>query len=1283
MDQKTYRFIPISEKGESLTAVCVSADRHLFAMAESGAAGVTLPTGGANGGNGGGGASAGPVGGGTQQESAPAATPTGAAGAAATAAAAQAGRAILNVMDAHSFRKRRGVVGVEGTTSKEFTHLAFSSDSKYLIALLGAPDYILHYFAWDKGKLVATLQCTSMIPPSLEPSASLPTSSSTATAPTPTPPAQLPQRLHPLRTSLPQNSISQSQPSPTSPTSSSSQPTPPTSHPIRQITINPTDGTEVCLATTTGLRIFRYGEGGFRLVPQKGIANRPITSHAWIGAERLVAATDDGYVIVVQHPLAAGGVTLTQEIHLPPGVSVGYSVMPMGRGFAVGGVGGSVAVFDKSGDTATGGGATTYPPPPAPIPGAPSSLGGGMGRASEMSLSLPPTTLEKYKLVKQVTLPADPVIGAVSTLGNASLTVAGGLGKTGGSGAGGAAGGGGGGGDALMTTRVVCMAASAIEGILLVEVETNQVFKISLGLSEFGKHSDDPVPTPILPPFHHGAITSLDTCTRKPILATCSTDKSIRIYNYLHPPTCELVKYFPEEAYSVALHPSGLYLLVGFSDKLRLMNVLTDDVRLFREFPVRGCRECRFAPGGHIFAAIHGNMIQLYNTWTFDNIGNLKAHNGKIKSLYFTPDDAYLVSAGMDGATYTWNVREMKRENEHILKSTGYTSAVCGAGGGKVYVVGGDRCLKEITDSTVTCEMESNVILTQIVLSNSGRMMFAGTSTGAIRSIKFPLSSDPNDYQTHAAHSEAVTKLRVSNDDQYLFSAGEDGCLYVFRISDKEERGKKKERSTVFADEILITKSDLEEKTLYTSELQRNLEELKLEHEYQLRLRDMTFNEKLKEITERYSQEIEALKISTSVLRSEKDKGEVRHEEEMGGLVGRCLDELHAVEAKYNQQLMEEYEKFQAQQARTHELQTTWQKDMKSFEAGMRKALSDAQQEAENRLNAKSADIQKLRDDIHRLHREHTEIARQTDEDIETEITLLEQRYERKLRVEREEGARLKGDNGIMRKKFNTLNKDIEDNKAEIARMVEDERKLRGVISILEKEIGGLRKEMAERDELIQDKERRVYDLKKKNQELEKFKFVLDYRIKELKEQVEPRENTITEMTGQIKEINNELEVLNRDKHHLETQITELKERLEVTKKDLHHEHRKAHHAKYFVEECKRDVEDLVQFVQEPALLKKSLENLYKKYISSRGVTYSPTDGKPRITVRTAGVEPEVEREYNVQHRVLEGRVAELRAVVEKNAGAFRADSVRAMAVNQGLLGLVVLVVLTSFYFRG
>ena len=53
----------------------------------------------------------------------------------------------------------------------------------------------------------------------------------------------------------------------------------------------------------------------------------------------------------------------------------------------------------------------------------------------------------------------------------------------------------------------------------------------------------------------------------------------------------EIYREFSEEAFSIAMHPSGLYILVGFSDKLRLMNILIDDIKQFREFGIRGCKE--------------------------------------------------------------------------------------------------------------------------------------------------------------------------------------------------------------------------------------------------------------------------------------------------------------------------------------------------------------------------------------------------------------------------------------------------------------------------------------------------------------------------------------------------------------------------------------------------------------------------------------------------------------------------------------------------------------------
>ena len=61
-------------------------------------------------------------------------------------------------------------------------------------------------------------------------------------------------------------------------------------------------------------------------------------------------------------------------------------------------------------------------------------------------------------------------------------------------------------------------------------------------------------------------------------VVTCGIDKSARVWNYLEK-TCVMCRWFNEEAYSIAFHPSGFHLIIGQSDKLRLMNLLME-VRL-------------------------------------------------------------------------------------------------------------------------------------------------------------------------------------------------------------------------------------------------------------------------------------------------------------------------------------------------------------------------------------------------------------------------------------------------------------------------------------------------------------------------------------------------------------------------------------------------------------------------------------------------------------------------------------------------------------------------------
>ena len=64
---------------------------------------------------------------------------------------------------------------------------------------------------------------------------------------------------------------------------------------------------------------------------------------------------------------------------------------------------------------------------------------------------------------------------------------------------------------------------------------------------------------------------------------------------------------------------TGMYILAGFSDKLRIMNLLIDDIKTFREFHVRNCTACAFSCGGHLLAAVSHNQISVFSSVDFRN----------------------------------------------------------------------------------------------------------------------------------------------------------------------------------------------------------------------------------------------------------------------------------------------------------------------------------------------------------------------------------------------------------------------------------------------------------------------------------------------------------------------------------------------------------------------------------------------------------------------------------------------------------------------------------------
>eukprot|EP01012_Entosiphon_sulcatum_P014150 TRINITY_DN1923_c0_g1_i1.p1 TRINITY_DN1923_c0_g1~~TRINITY_DN1923_c0_g1_i1.p1 ORF type:complete len:1205 (+),score=349.53 TRINITY_DN1923_c0_g1_i1:90-3704(+) len=784
------------------------------------------------------------------------------------------------------------------------------------------------------------------------------------------------------------------------------------------------------------------------------------------------------------------------------------------------------------------------------------------------------------------------------------------------------------------------------EEYLALCTSNNQLFVLNLSNADFSK-AEDAIFEPLAQQFHSAPITGLSTCIRKPLVATCSKDKTIRIWNYIDH-TLEIIKSFPTEANSIAMHPSGLHVLVGFSDKLRFMNLYGDDIREFKSFPIRACPECKFSNGGQYFAAVHGNIIHIYNTYTCDTIGHLRGHNAKVRCIHWQADDTRLVSVGMDGAVHDWVVKECRKENDNVQKSINYTAVV--ADSKNVWAVGSDRKLRELDASSLHPIQDydtGDYPLTTLALAQTHRMLFGGSDDGSVRVYTFPLQAGVQEQSL--AHAAPISRIALTFDETVLFTAGEDCTLYVYDVKDKD--GRSTRREVTFAEEILISKADLEEKNTSISELKAKVEELKLDMDYQQRRREIKHEEKIKELTDAFKEEMEKLAQKHDQLLALKNEQEINFAEIRRDITEKHRAETGKLEIDYQAQIQASEEQIAKLKKELEAMKKDFLAQLTEKDLAMDKLKKEMEENHQEALSMEKEMNEALRVEQKELVREHEEIRRQLDEDIDLEIEDIKEKYEKRLQAEREQFLHLKGENGIMRKKFNSLQKDILEKKEEIQTLFDTQKQLDNKIKGLEKDIEALKNEIKERDETIGDKEKRIYDLKKKNQELEKFKFVLDYKIRELKSQIEPRQEEITQAKLKIKEMDGELERYHQNNLSLVLTINDLKLKIEGQQKEIHNLSNKLKDAETYKTRIRNDLAELANIIQDPKALKEAVKKLYQKHVREK-------------VSNAQEMEEDLQKEYNRQRDYLEKTVESLKRKLVKDADGHKQDTNRIMNEN-------------------
>ncbi|XP_009466469.1 PREDICTED: WD repeat-containing protein 65 [Nipponia nippon] len=978
---------------------------------------------------------------------------------------------------------------------------------------------------------------------------------------------------------------------------------------ICQVSFSPQDNAQVCITGNGFFKLFKYSEGTLQQMNLQKIEPQNYLCHAWLSEEEVICGTDTGKLLLFE----------TGELHWE--TSVEYKKTPSELEEDR-----TTKEYESSSDVSCRLASEDNGSQQDSLPQISAVAAYSKGFACSSSpgvVLLFEKTKEKevYKESQEIWLPQDLLTSEPKQSGRQDI---------------------------------ICICFSPSEEMMVVNTNKNQLYMFTMVSTDLMKEKAAYFAY-LNFPLHSASITGLDICIWKPILATCSLDRSVRIWNYKMN-TLELYKEYREEAYTVSLHPTGLFCLVGFSDKLRFISLLYEDMHVFKELAVRKCRECSFSNGGQLFAAVNGNVIQIYSSITFENINNLKGHSGKIHAVKWSADDTKFVSCDTHGAVYEWNLLTGKRESECVLKSCIYSSIALSSDAKIIFAVGSDQTLKEISESSIQHEVSAfGIVYTAVAVSHSGHMVFVGTSLGTIRAMKYPLplTKDFNEYQAHAG---AVTKMSITNDDLFLLTASEDGSIFVWKVCEKGGGILKWEKEIEYAEEVLIMRSDIEEKSQAMLDLQIRVKELQTENDYQLRLKDMYCNEKIKELEENFTQEIGSLKTKHQILQAEKEKQELQHQFQLSELMNKQAREVQQLESDSNQKLLMENEKYQELQVKSQRMQEEYEKQLNDLEESKSRAVKELTEYYEEKLNEKSVLLEEAEEDMRQQLQAHEEIKKQIEEDEDREILEIKIKYERQLLEEKESNLQLKGETGVMNKRLKSLQKELKERNRDIEEMRLEQQKLQGTIKSLEKGILALKTEIQERADTIQDKEKHIYDLKKKNQELEKFKFVLDYRIEEFKKQIVSRENDITAMKEQIHEMEGELERFHKESTQLKLNITQLQQKLKATDREIHRERRKKQNMEALINRFKTDLHNCVGFIQDSKKMKDGIRELYTKYVQQSD------------TVETEAVDMDLQQECMRQREYLERNLAALKKKVVKDQEVHQAAYMRIVQENVSLI---------------
>eukprot|EP00979_Chaetoceros_neogracilis_P014900 scaffold5005_cov267-Chaetoceros_neogracile.AAC.14 len=508
----------------------------------------------------------------------------------------------------------------------------------------------------------------------------------------------------------------------------------------------------------------------------------------------------------------------------------------------------------------------------------------------------------------------------------------------------------------------------------------------------------------------------LDICSWKTTLAIGTPNNTIRIWDYSNK-MFDLLHLCKDEIVSLSLHPMGLQVLICTETGVELsaVNYSSLSLRWRHDLSTNG-GSC-FSNGGHYFALLIGEFVQVYDTFTQNLISTLRGHTAYVQSVCWKDDDVQIATIGRDGVICTWDTwtgDRTSRSEGHIYSSAFFTGDFSTAfvnsdNGIKVFDLNSKVLLNDYewpSDATVLACASNIIVFTSLDPSNYGQVWIRNIYEKGYNSRGSNLT----------LHSLPVRCARISPERECVFTTSDDGSICCstlnHRLFPHREYKHNEDVGPITLKEFLVPGPDigdtehhtlaLRQEVSSTQDMMHNEDEFeaarKQEEEDLLLLKAQMQEEEEEMATTIRTQNEKMTKVKDVKLRGEMQDLGVKHLDIVNEIEDQAESELLVEQQTYESATHQEVS---ASRRLTEEIDITWKKHTT--------LVKDSEEHRESILSLQETH-QELNEDIKNL----TQQQRSMEEDGQNQhISIIQ--IEREIQISSEEN------DTIERSKMNLL----------------------------------------------------------------------------------------------------------------------------------------------------------------------------------------------------------------------------------------------------------------------